>query len=125
MQTSSRIKCGKWERKRKDVNPLIPVSGTMGEKACITPSPIVEKKKKEKSGRRDDWQKQRKNKGKKTALVINILHYNCQGLTGEGRILELEKALEKIRWDIVSISEMKREGVKLIRKNNGNLFFLL
>ncbi len=64
-----------------------------------------------------------KNRKIKKSNKLEILHFNCRGLASEERIYELEKALDKIRWDIIGLLEVRREGEKLIRRFNNNYFY--
>lgn len=73
-------------------------AATEGKYGCITPAP------------------QYKNK-------LDILYYNCRGLANEARVYEFEKAVEKLRWDIIGLAETRISGEKLVRKKNGNLFY--
>ncbi len=34
-----------------------------------------------------------------------------------------EKQLEKIKWDIVGLAEIRREGESLTKRHNGNEFY--
>ncbi len=44
--------------------------------------------------------KAKKKKKKKKENNLEIIHYNCQGLTSEDRIVELEHALNKVKiWN--------------------------
>ena len=36
---------------------------------------------------------------------------------------EFDEAIKYINWDVIGISEVRREGEKLERKENGNLFY--
>ena len=54
---------------------------------------------------------------------ICIVHYNCRGMTWGDRIYELERAVSKIDWDIIRLSEIRREGEKLVRRKNGNYWY--
>ncbi len=58
-----------------------------GDLACNVPS---SKNTEIKNGREH---KVRSNKGRKGSPSLKIWHYNCQGLVGETRLYELEKAL--------------------------------
>lgn len=42
----------------------------------------------------------------------------------ETQIYEFESAMHKIKWDIVRISETRREGERLVKRKNGNYFYL-
>ena len=38
-------------------------------------------------------------------------------------LYEFEKAVDKINWVIVGLSEVRRRGKNLMKKKNGNYFF--
>lgn len=50
---------------------------------------------------------------KKAENDLRIIHYNCRGVASEDRLVELETALTRVKWDIMGISEVKRLGGKL------------
>ena len=55
---------------------------------------------------------------------LNIIHFNCRGIGCEERLYELEKSFEKVKWDVIGLSEVRKMGEKLIkRKNNNYLYF--
>lgn len=54
---------------------------------------------------------------------MNVHYYNCRGMAGEERVIEFENALQKINWNIVGLSEVRREGENLVRRKNGNYFY--
>lgn len=54
---------------------------------------------------------------------LKIIHYNCQGIANEERVYEFERELGKIKWDIIGISETRRCGEELTKRNNGNWLF--
>ena len=54
---------------------------------------------------------------------LEILFYNCRGLANEERLCEMENAIEKVRWDIIGLSEVRRKGEGLIKRRNGNYFY--
>jgi len=56
-------------------------------------------------------------------IKLQVLHFNCRGLADKARMYEFEKAVKNIKWDVIGISEIRREGEKLERKVNGNLFY--
>ena len=56
-------------------------------------------------------------------MKLKLIHFNTQGVANEARLQELEYALGKIEYDIVGISETKREGEKIIKTSNGNIWF--
>lgn len=67
--------------------------------------------------------KVRKTKVTNTATKLQVLHFNCRGLSDTARIYEFEEAIKNIKWDVIGISETRKEGEKLERKINGNLFY--
>ena len=51
------------------------------------------------------------------------MHYNTRGLASEERLHEFEIVLDKIDWDIVGLSEVRKEGEWLIRRKNRNYLY--
>lgn len=45
-----------------------------------------------------------------------ILYFNCRGLENEDRIYELKKALDKIEWDLIGLSEVRNIWEGLINR---------
>lgn len=41
----------------------------------------------------------------------------------EDRLVELEEALKCIKWDILGLSEVRRDSEKIIERTNGSLFY--
>ena len=54
---------------------------------------------------------------------LQVLHFNSRGFADNTRLYEFEKELGKLKWDIIGISETRREGEKLIKRKNGNYFY--
>lgn len=54
---------------------------------------------------------------------LEIIHFNCQGLASEGRVLELENTLNNQKFDILGLSEIRRERESIVKRNNGNFCF--
>ncbi len=115
------------------------VAGTLEAKASSNSSPFSSQtevnlnltignnyyvNKKETGNQKQGGGRCRTHKDKGTSIMnLKILHFNCQELAGEGGLLEVESVLEKIKWDIVGISEPRREGEKLTVRSNGNLLY--
>lgn len=59
----------------------------------------------------------------KTPLALRIIHFNTQDLANEDRLREFEYALKFTKYDIVGLSEIRREGERVVRRYNGNLWF--
>lgn len=55
--------------------------------------------------------------------LLHIATYNTRTLASDEQILELEKELERIKWDIVGISETRRKGENQLTLKSGNLFY--
>ncbi len=62
-------------------------------------------------------------KPKVNAFKANILYYNCRGLASLERRHLLDQQIQKIKWDIIGLSEIRTVGEKLIRKKNGDYFY--
>ena len=54
---------------------------------------------------------------------LQILYYNCRGLANEERLVEFERALEGIKWNIVGLTEVRRVGENLIKRKNGHYLY--
>ncbi len=61
----------------------------------------------------------RRGQNSKGKTNINVITFNTWGLTNPEYILEFELAVEKIKFD----SEIRREGEKLQKWENGNYFY--
>ena len=59
----------------------------------------------------------------KNNLDLEVLYYNARGLANKQRLIEFELVLQKVRWDIVGLSEVRRKGNELICRKNGNYFY--
>lgn len=49
--------------------------------------------------------------------------YNARTLRIDEKIAELEEEIGKLRWDILGLSEVRREGEDTITLKSGNLFY--
>ena len=56
-------------------------------------------------------------------MTLDVLHYNCRSLASEVRMNEIEEALKEIKWDIVGLSEIRRDGERIYKRKNGNYFY--
>nr|XP_049696607.1 uncharacterized protein LOC126054557 [Helicoverpa armigera] len=53
---------------------------------------------------------------------LDVLTYNVRTLLKDERLVELENSLKEIRWDIVGLSELRREG-EVTEERDDNIFF--
>lgn len=67
--------------------------------------------------------KVQENPKSKNRLELKILHFNCRGLTSEERLWEFENELNKIKWEIVGLAEVRKKGEELVKRKNGNYFY--
>lgn len=56
-------------------------------------------------------------------IKLNIATYNIQTMSTEDRLEELITELEKVKCDILGISEVRRKGVECIKLNSGQMLF--
>ncbi|CAH2247542.1 jg743 [Pararge aegeria aegeria] len=56
-------------------------------------------------------------------LVLSI--YNACTLSTDGKVIELEEVMSKLRWDITAFSEVRQEGQDSIILESGTLFYYL
>lgn len=54
---------------------------------------------------------------------LALATYNTRTLRTDEKIVELEEELSKLRWDIVGLSEVRREGEDTIILKSGNLLY--
>jgi len=55
--------------------------------------------------------------------ILKIGHFNCQGLVGEGRLIELENTFKNGEIGTLGLSEIRREGEQLLKRHDGNVFY--
>jgi len=48
--------------------------------------------------------------GRKNFTKLKILHFNCQGMASEARLVEFEQALKNVSFDMIGLSETSRNG---------------
>jgi len=78
----------------------------------------------------DNGQTRRRAEGAKNPWVtigchtgLYIAAYNNRTLSSNEKLLELELALEKIKWDIIGLSEVRRSGEECLRLKSGNTLY--
>ncbi|XP_045492403.1 craniofacial development protein 2-like [Colias croceus] len=54
---------------------------------------------------------------------LALVTYNARTLRTDEKIVELEEELSKLRWDVIGLSEVRREREDTITLTSGNLFF--
>ncbi|XP_063539716.1 uncharacterized protein LOC134748833 [Cydia strobilella] len=54
---------------------------------------------------------------------LALATYNCRTLRTDEKLLELEEELSRLRWGIIGLSEVRREGEDMITLNSGNLLY--
>ncbi|XP_047989820.1 uncharacterized protein LOC125229086 [Leguminivora glycinivorella] len=54
--------------------------------------------------------------------MLNVLTYNVRTLKNEERLIELEHALKEVKWDVVGLSEVRRDGEQIIERED-NVFY--
>ncbi|XP_048006861.1 uncharacterized protein LOC125242187 [Leguminivora glycinivorella] len=54
--------------------------------------------------------------------LLNVLTYNVRTLMQEERLIELEHALKDIKWDVIGLSEVRREGEQTVERID-NVFY--
>lgn len=54
---------------------------------------------------------------------LDLATYNVRTLRTDEKIVELEEELSRLRWDIVGLSEVRREGEDTITLRSGNLLY--
>ncbi|CAH2227432.1 jg22694 [Pararge aegeria aegeria] len=54
---------------------------------------------------------------------LDLATYNARTLRTDGKVIELEEVVSKLRWDIIGLSEVRREGEDSIILESGNLFY--
>jgi len=77
------------------------------------------------SGCTDERTEGAKNHWVRTASLKNLTigTYNTRSLLGDDRLHELEIELDRINWDILGMSEVRRRGENLEQLKNGNIMY--
>jgi len=60
---------------------------------------------------------------RKRTTTLHLATYNCRSLKSEDRLLELLTEAEKIKWDIIGLSEVRRKSEDMITLKDGNVFY--
>lgn len=55
--------------------------------------------------------------------TLTLACYNVRTLRTDERLHELELETQKIKWDFIGLSEVRRNGEDLIKLNSGNLLY--
>jgi len=58
-----------------------------------------------------------------TQTDLYVATFNCQSLTGEDKLEELENELKRIKWDIIGLSEMWRKTEEQLELPSGHTFY--
>ena len=53
---------------------------------------------------------------------LHIATYNARTLRTADRLLEMELALERIKWDVIGVSEVRRRGEECLELRSGHIF---
>lgn len=72
-------------------------------------------------GAKNLWEKSSCTKLKNTKL--RIASYNARTLRSEDRLEELLYELDKIAWDVVGVSEVRRQGEESIKLHSGHILY--
>lgn len=56
------------------------------------------------------------------SLTLSYLHFNCQGLATDERLVEFENVIKITNFDIIDLSEIKRGREKDSRKEEMVIF---
>ena len=54
---------------------------------------------------------------------LHIATYNARTLSSSEKMLEMELALEKINWDVIGVSEVRKPGEECLKLQSGHTFF--
>ncbi|CAG4945202.1 unnamed protein product [Parnassius apollo] len=54
---------------------------------------------------------------------LDLATFNARTLRTDEKILELEEEIDKLRWSIIGLSEVRREGEDTVILESGNLFY--
>jgi endonuclease/exonuclease/phosphatase family metal-dependent hydrolase len=73
--------------------------------------------------RQSSRQKTSANVKKDSDYKLNILTYNIRTLRTEERLIELENSLKNINWDILGLSEVRRDGEDIVERENTIFFY--
>ena len=60
---------------------------------------------------------------KKIRNPLHFATYNCRSLKSEDRLQELLEEAEKIKWDVIGLSEVRRKSEELMTLKEGHIFY--
>ena len=60
---------------------------------------------------------------KRNHTILQIATYNARTLSSRQKMLEMEMELEKIKWDVVGVSEVRKPGEECVKLQSGHTFF--
>jgi len=60
---------------------------------------------------------------RETTTRLHIATYNARTLSSSGKVIEMETELEKIKWDVVGVSEVRKPGEECLKLQSGHTFF--
>ncbi|RVE40675.1 hypothetical protein evm_014675 [Chilo suppressalis] len=55
--------------------------------------------------------------------ILALANYNTRTLRTDVKMTELEEAISKLHWDVIGLSEVRREGEDTITLDSGNLLY--
>nr|XP_026499445.1 uncharacterized protein LOC113403192 [Vanessa tameamea] len=75
------------------------------------------------NGRAGGAKNPRQRSGYHNRRRLALATYNTRTLRTDEKIVELEQVLSKMHWDIIGLSEVRREGEDSIILKSGNIFY--
>jgi len=60
---------------------------------------------------------------RKYSRIFRIATYNVRSLSTEEKLLELQEILEKVNWDVIGMSEVRRRGEEWISLRSGHILY--
>ena len=54
---------------------------------------------------------------------LHIATYNARTLSSSEKMLEMEMALDKIKWDVVGVSEVRKPGEECLKLQSGHALY--
>lgn len=60
---------------------------------------------------------------KRSHTGLFIATYNARTMSSREKMLEMESELEKIKWDVVGVSEVRKPGEECLKLQSGYTFF--
>lgn len=59
----------------------------------------------------------------KDSDTLYVLTLNTRTLRTEERLTELENAIDNIKWDIIGLAEVRRDGEDTLERNNSIFYY--